>query len=343
MQKHNDPVLTVVLPVRNGASTLREALGSTLCSRGVAFEVRVLDHGSTDGSAALARSLADTRVTVEDASSCATLADVLNLATARTRTHFIARMDADDVMHPDRLAADVAALAAGGLDAVCSRAELLPALASGRRSDGLLRYLEWQNACLTPEEHAREVWIEQPLCQPATTFVKDALVRVGGYRAHHDDGELFPEDYDLFLRLLSSGGRVRKREEVHHGWREHEATASRFSRDTLARMKARALTDAFSLRARDVVIAGAGKEGGRIARALAACGVKAHAFVDVDPKKIGRTRHGAPTLAADALASLRTRGAFVVAAIGTSGARAVVRAQLASCGYVEGRDAVVVA
>jgi hypothetical protein len=239
-------------------------------------------------------------------------------------------------MHPDRLAQDVARLAHGDVAAVASCVKLIP---RGRTTPGLRAYVAWQNACRTADDHAREIWIEQPLCHPATTFAARALDDVGGYRSGP-----FPEDYDLFLRLIARGHRVIKRDAVHHAWRQHGHTVRRFSRDALATLKAAALAERFALRERRVIIAGAGKEGGRIARALAAVGVRPAGFVDVAPARIGRMRHGVPvTDARDLVKSAHGPHTFLVAAVGTSGARGVVRAQLAAAGFVEGVDAVVVA
>lgn len=339
------PQVSVLLPVRNAAATLHTALGSTLRSRAVSFEVLVLDHGSTDGSAAVAARFCDARVRIIDMGGVPGLAAVLNRGVSLARAPLLARMDADDVMHPERLAADVHALRGGALDAVASCAKVIGAPRGPARSRGLRSYVAWQNAAATVPDHQREVWIEQPLCQPATTFDREGLARFGGYRAPAASTgcEPVPEDYELFLRMLSRGARIEKRRDVHHGWREHAATTTRFSRDTLARLKARVLVTTFALHERAVIIAGAGKEGGRIARALSSCGVSPAAFVDTDPAKIGRTRHRAPVVRVSDLPRLMQSGAFCIGAVGTSGARPVLRATLAEAGFTEGKDAVVVA
>ena len=58
-------------------------------------------------------------------------------------------------------------------------------------------------------------------------------------------------------------------------------------------------------------------------------------FVDIDPRKIGRTLRGAPIVAPEAL----PRGEHVVVvAVGARGARALVRAWLDGAGFVEGED-----
>lgn len=334
------PAISVVMPVKNAVSTLAEAADSVLMSRGVELELIVVDHGSVDASM---RVVPDSRaVRNVFVSGDKPFADALNAGVAACRADVVARMDADDRMHPDRLRADLAALALEpDLDVVACRVEPFPAEDT---SDNMRMYVRWQNAQLTPEDHAREIWIEQPLCHPAATFRRRALEDVGGYRA----GD-FPEDYDLFLRLVARGGRVRKRPAVHHGWRQHGDMSTRndprYSRDALARAKAAALLERFELFQRPVFIAGAGKEGRRIGRALAEHKVAAVRWFDVAADKIGRVRRGAPVVPADTLAVERARheGVFLIGAVGTSGARGAVRAALHEAGFVEGEDAVVVA
>jgi hypothetical protein len=241
-------------------------------------------------------------------------------------------MDADDVMHPLRLQEDVALLRSTTAAAVTSRVKVLP-----HRSTLMRGYVGWQNAVVSASDHQREAWIEQPFCNPATTYRRRALDAVGGWRAR-----AWPEDYDLFLRFVRAGFDVIKRPLVRHAWRQHLGQITRTvqatqTRDALAACKAHHLVPCFDLTKKRVVVVGAGKEGRRISRALRAEGVVVAAFVDVDPKKIGKTVHGV-------LVGSSIEGAdFVVGAVGTSGARGAVRGFVAGEGFVEGEDFVVVA
>jgi hypothetical protein len=64
------------------------------------------------------------------------------------------------------------------------------------------------------------------------------------------------------------------------------------------------------------------------------------AFVDIDPRKIGRTRRGLPILPPQALPEWwqRSKRPAVLAAVGARGARQLIRQQLNAMGLVEGQD-----
>lgn len=117
------PAVSVLLPVRNGMPHLREALASLLAQTRRDLEVIVLDDGSSDGSAAFARSLGDPRVRVIEDGQPLGLSARLNQGVQLARADLIARMDADDVCLPRRLELQLAYLAAHpGVDLVGCRA-----------------------------------------------------------------------------------------------------------------------------------------------------------------------------------------------------------------------------
>lgn len=101
------PLVSIVMPVMNAARTLPAALRSILVQTYTEWQLILIDDGSSDNTLALARSCADARIRVIDGGANAGLAMRLNQAIALARGDYIARMDADDIAYPERLAAQV--------------------------------------------------------------------------------------------------------------------------------------------------------------------------------------------------------------------------------------------
>ena len=104
------PIVTVLLPVYNGERYLREAVESILTQTLESFELLIVDDGSTDGTEAICRSFNDPRVRVHRYEENAGVVFALNAGIDLISTKYVARMDADDVALPSRLARQVAFL-----------------------------------------------------------------------------------------------------------------------------------------------------------------------------------------------------------------------------------------
>jgi glycosyltransferase involved in cell wall biosynthesis len=327
------PRVSVLLPYRDAADTVAEALGSVLAERDPPIEVVAIDDGSRDeGPAVVARiAAADHRVTCV-ATGGVGIARALARGVDLARGELVARMDADDVSLPGRLAAQAAALDRDASVGVVGA--LVDAFPSEAVGEGTRLYVAWMNALVTPADHDRDLFVESPLCHPSVTMRRDALAAAGGYR-----DVPWAEDYDLWLRIRAAGFRLAKVPEVHLRWRQHPRRATltdpRYALARFDALKARYLAPELRRRARPLAVWGAGKTGKHLARALEEEGVRAELFVDIDPRKIGRTARGAPIVAPPEL----PRGRYtIVVAVGARGARGIVRAWLDGAGFVEGED-----
>ena len=330
-------MISVLLPYRDAASTLEPAICSVLEQQGIAargIEVLCIDDGSRDGGPALVRSMASSDVRVRPLRSTgAGIVGALRAGLSASRGARVARMDADDVSLPTRFVRQLELLERHPeLGAVGTQVEAwCPA---GRVGDGLSRYVAWQNAVVTPEDHQRELFVESPLCHPSVILRRSALEQVGGWR----DAE-WAEDYDLWLRLCAAGWALSKVPEVLFRWRHRPGRLTfddpRYRVSRFLEAKGHYLAPRLSASARPVAVWGAGPTGRRLARALERGGVSPALFVDIDPRKIGRRARGAPIVPASAL---RCGEHMVVVAVGARGARDLVRNELDGRGFVEGRD-----
>jgi glycosyltransferase involved in cell wall biosynthesis len=327
--------------VRDAAETLPECLESLAAQTLADHEVVVVDDGSEDGGAETldARSREDSRLHVLHTSPRG-LVPALNLALAEARARLVARMDADDVAHPERLERQARRLEGdGGVDVLGCRVELVPTAGVPIRG-GMRSYVEWSNGLLDHRSMARNRFVESPLVHPSATMRRETLVRLGGWREL--DG---PEDYDLWLRAFEAGLRFAKLDDVLLRWRDRPErltrTDPRYAPGRFLALKLAALDRGPLATSRPVVVWGAGKVGKAWGRALLAAGHRLAAFVEVDPRKIGERIHGAPVVAVGEAGALS--GALHLAAVGQKGARERIRAEAARLGLVEGEDLLAVA
>ncbi len=97
-------LISVILPVYNGAATLSDAICSVLEQTFKNYEILLLDDGSTDGSLDVARTFSDPRLRVIHDGVNHGLAYRLNQGIDLAQGRYIARMDQDDICFPERLA-----------------------------------------------------------------------------------------------------------------------------------------------------------------------------------------------------------------------------------------------
>ncbi|AKV00808.1 putative capsular polysaccharide biosynthesis protein,Glycosyl Transferase Family 2, YveT [Labilithrix luteola] len=119
------PLVTVGLPFFDEERHLASAIRSVLRQTFSDFELILLDDGSRDRSREIAESFDDPRIVLVTDSVRRHLPARLNEIVRRARGKYVARMDADDVMHPTRLAKEVAVMASGQFDAVGTWAVLV--------------------------------------------------------------------------------------------------------------------------------------------------------------------------------------------------------------------------
>ena len=337
------PRVSVLLPVFNAAATLAETLESIQAQSCEDFEVVAIDDGSEDesGDILLEWSCRDPRFRVLLADHQG-IVEAPNRGLALCRGAYVARMDADDRMHPERLEKQLAWLEGNpGLSVVSCLVEIFPREETG---EGMLVYEAWLNGLVDSAAIEREFFVESPIANPSAMMRCEELVALGGYQ---DRG--WPEDYDLWLRYRAAGRRFAKVPEVLHYWREHPRRAThvqgRYSVENFLRAKAHYLC-AGPLQERDgLVVWGAGKTGRRLAKHLEREGRAPDVFVDIAPKKIGGTLRRKPVIGPDDLSAWWTRHErpILLAAVASRGARALIREALDGWGLIEGNDFLCVA
>ncbi|MGH8975927.1 MAG: glycosyltransferase, partial [Acidimicrobiia bacterium] len=210
------PPVSVVMPVRNGARDLDEALASMLSQTFEDFELIAVDDHSTDETPVRLR-----RATGEDprvrsiASPGHGFVAAVSAGVAASGGEWIARMDADDRSHPDRLARQMAHLHDHAeVDVLGTSVRVIDA---GGNAAGTIRY---------PLDHALialSLRANTALHHGTVIVRRAALASAGGYRP-----ESFPaEDYDLWCRLVIAGARLANLDEPLYDYRLSAGGVSR--------------------------------------------------------------------------------------------------------------------
>lgn len=206
--------LAVYMPVYNAAAYLAAAIESILAQNMRDFAFVIVDDGSTDASAEIVRGYAgrDPRIVAVFAPHRG-LVPTIEAAIERVDAPLIARMDADDVSLPGRLAAQLDHLTRhSGVALLGAQAELIdPAGNAFDRThlptepDVVAALLLRQNAFVTP-----------------TTVCHTAVHRsLGGFRSTFSPAD----DYDLWLRIADAH-KVANLPDVHLRYRVHSASIS---------------------------------------------------------------------------------------------------------------------
>ncbi len=338
-----NPEVSVLVPIRNAGETLGQALQSVLCQSFGNFEVIAVDDGSDDASPNILKAFAakDPRVRPIIGERQG-LIPALNIGLGACSGRLIARMDADDLCHPDRLRIQHKFLSEHPhISAVGTQIRCFPISKVG---EGFRIYEQWINSLLLPEDIGREIFIESPLVHPTVCMRRSDLEAMGGYA---DNG--WAEDYDLWLRLHLAGKKFAKIPRILLSWREGDGRLTRkdarYSVENFLRAKARYLKLGPLSDTNTIIIWGSGQIGRRISKHLQREGMSLTAFVDIDPRKIGNTRRGAPIISPDQLESIwkTAEQPMVLAAVPSRGARQLIRNHLAGMGMKETRDFICVA
>jgi glycosyltransferase involved in cell wall biosynthesis len=333
-----DPRVSVLLPARDAEGTVEAAVESVLGQTFPHFELLALDDGSKDGTRARLEALArrDPRVRVLDAGGRGLVA-ALTQGLAAARAPFVARMDADDESLPARLERSVEALEAHpGWAGVGTGVEVFRD--DRPPSPNLVAYGRWLSSLTSPERLFLDRFVESPLCHPSVLLRRAALEAAGGWR----DGP-FPEDWELWLRLLEAGPVLCCLPEVLHRWRDHDRRLTRIDPryDFERHLDLKAGYLARGLAGRRLVVWGATDIGRGLSRRLQALGAEVAGFLELHPRKLGQRIHGAPVVRPEGLEGLGA--VHVLCAVAAKGAREELRAWLQARGRLEGTDFTVVA
>ena len=181
-------LLSVVLPVRNGATYIASSITSILAQTWAEFELIVVDNASTDTTVSIVSSFRDRRIRLIREPRLGG-PSAFNSGVRVARGRYVARMDADDVASPTRFARQLRYLD--------SRKELGILGGQALRIDESGSIVGRSDVPLTTGAIRLASHYAYPMVHPTIVFRRDVWTKLGGYR------EFAPAaDYDFLLRAL---------------------------------------------------------------------------------------------------------------------------------------------
>ena len=208
-----NPLISVVMPVYNAVPFLDDSVSSILKQTFTDFEFVILDDGSTDNSIARLREWAarDRRIKVHESKKRLGLSGSSNAVVAPARASIIARMDADDVAHPERLQRQ--------WDVIQNNPDVAVV---GTLCNGI----DARGHEVRPRDRWRLVRRSGyiPFPHGSAMFRRAVFDKVGGY----DETAISAEDQQLFARMAAHG-RVMTLPDVLYSYRYHANNATLFN------------------------------------------------------------------------------------------------------------------
>ena len=327
---HNGDV-SVVLPVYNAESTIERAVISILEQSLPPVELIIVDDGSTDQTINVLNSFNDDRIVLVQQPHRG-VAAAANAGTELAKSPLIARMDADDVSHQQRLEKQAGLLQRNELDVVGCQVRMIDE--QERPSPTLSRYADWINdETISSDSISALRFVELPIVNP-TILGRRQYFELG----FRNNG--FPEDYDLMLRAAAKGMKFGKVTEVLFDWTDRPGRLTRthenFSDDAFMRCRRTHLL-AGPLAGVDCVdLWGIGKTGKPWLRWLQQNGIQVRRAYDISPRKINSVIH---SVKVHAPSDLACDGTMLLIAVGAENARQTIWPQLVDRGFTPGVDA----
>tara|TARA_Y100001970_G_scaffold250206_1_gene321705 strand:- start:24494 stop:25420 length:927 start_codon:yes stop_codon:yes gene_type:complete len=182
------PKISVIMSVYNEQENLQESIGSILNQSFKDFEFIIINDGSIDKSLEILNQYTDKRIKVFNKKNSGLPAS-LNFGFSKSQGDYIARMDADDFSHRDRLKIQNDFLDKNqSIDLVGSNIRII---------DENQNIIGFKKVPESSKEISKSLIYTCPIMHPTYLFRKSIFNKVEGYREEF----IYAQDYDFLLRL----------------------------------------------------------------------------------------------------------------------------------------------
>lgn len=289
------------MPVKNANLYLEECLNSILSQEYTNWELIAINDHSDDGSENILESFSkkDTRITWKNNKGQGII-EALRLAHQISSGNYITRMDADDIMMPEKLQVMQGQL----LDYSYGHIALgqVKYFSENELGEGYKKYALWLNQLTATGDNWKDLFKECVIPSPCWMVHRVDLERASAF-----ESELWPEDYDLCFRFYMAGLKCIPTDKILHKWRDYQDRTSRndphYADNRFFELKLHYFLKMHPRSDQNLILLGAGKKGKAIANKLNEEMVAFH-WMSNNEKKIGKDIYGIKIQSEDALRSI---------------------------------------
>ncbi len=326
-------MISVILPVYNAEKTISRTIQSLLVQSESNFELIICNDGSKDNTQSIIQGFNDPRIKLISQDNLGVIA-AHNKALELAQGKYIARMDADDECHQDRLSLQKQYLDNHPHILACfSQVKFKSNI---QNAQGFEEFVNWNNSLCSPEEILLNRFVEMPVVNPSVMMRRETINQFGTYEELE-----FPEDYEYWLRILNHGSHLAKLPQKLLTWHDSEGRLTRSDElyDVERFYQCKALYIAKELEKRqikEVNILGGGIKSRKRAHYLDQYGIEIHHYIDIAPKRIGQKIAGRWVLDYNKPETYRDK--FFLSYVSNRGSRKVILDHLTQHQFIHGRD-----
>lgn len=321
------------MPARNAESYLDACILSIINQTYRNWELVIVNDHSEDSTSKILKkwSLQDGRIFYLENKGQGII-PALNLALSKSSGVYITRMDADDIMHPEKLEYLSAKLCSNNRSSIV--VGKVKYFAEEDLGEGYENYAKWLNALIDNESHWEEIYRECVIPSPCWMMRKKDLLKMGGFSS-----AIYPEDYDMCFRLYISDAVIVVVDKVLHYWRDHPERSSRnmevYQNPWFLDIKLKYFIGHELKYKRDVLVWGAGRKGKIIVKSLLEH-KKNVVWVSNNIRKQGKNIYGIKLISPSEM--VQSRDMKMIIAIGNKEDKAEIESYLNSLGFKKSRN-----
>lgn len=290
-QQKETPLVSIIMPCKNAALYLDECVQSIVNQTYSNWELIVINDHSTDHSSSILEEWSAKNSSIVCLQNKGNgIIEALRLALTKSKGEMITRMDADDIMSPNKLEIMVDQLTKSGEGHIAT-GSVKYFRKDKPLGNGYKRYAEWLNSLSIAGNNFNDIYKECTIPSPCWMMYRSDLMSIGAF-----DSNRYPEDYDLAFRMYQHQICVIPSSDLTlHLWRDHGDRASRndenYKDNRFLSLKIEYFTKLDYIDDQPLVLWGAGTKGKLIAQELIQRDINFDWITD-NSKKIGHNIYG---------------------------------------------------